>query len=172
MPKVKNLGTFKVGDRNSETNWKAIINEGGEQKYTFVQSKLKAIYRTDARARTNKVVAHIKPGVKRAKRNNYQQKIVGKYVYPTGDQGGHFLASVLGGPGNSGNLTPMNRKLNQGQWRSMERKWQKHLRNNQELSITIDAIYTDTSRRPSSFRINYTAGGVQQPTIYFINHKP
>lgn len=60
-------------------------------------------------------------------RNNYQQSNVGKSVNDTGDQGGHLIAASLGGAGDKINLVPMDKVLNNGTWKAMERDLAKAL---------------------------------------------
>ena len=43
------------------------------------------------------------------------------------DQGGHLIARIFNGPGEQINYIPQNAKLNNGEWRAMEAKWQKAL---------------------------------------------
>lgn len=52
-------------------------------------------------------------------RNPYQQKCAGKSGC-VGDDGGHLIASVLGGAGYRLNLVPQSSELNRGRWLKME----------------------------------------------------
>ena len=52
-------------------------------------------------------------------RNTYQQSVVGKSG-EAADQGGHLIASALGGAGDKINLVPMDKVLNNGEWKQME----------------------------------------------------
>lgn len=85
----------------------------------------------------------------------------------TGDQGGHLIASALGGAGDKINLVPMDKILNNGAYKAMESNLAKALEEGKKVSVKIDVAYPDGGgNRPSGFTVNYTIDGIQK-TIPF-----
>ena len=95
-------------------------------------------------------------------RNTYQQSVVGKSWEAT-DQGGHLIASALGGAGDRINLVPMDKVLNNGEWKQMENTLKKALENGQNVSMKIDLKYPSSSDvRPSNFTVQTTINGEKE----------
>lgn len=93
-------------------------------------------------------------------RNTYQQSVVGKSGEAT-DQGGHLIASALGGAGDRINLVPMDSVLNNGSWKTMETSLGKALEQGKSVSVKIDVGYPEAGgTRPSEFRVTTTIDGV------------
>ena len=90
-----------------------------------------------------------------AKRNAYEQKVVGREDRKKGDEGGHLIASIFDGSGNLDNLVPMRRNLNRGDWRSMENTWKSALKKGQKVQVEIKINYSGASQRPISFDVRY-----------------
>jgi filamentous hemagglutinin len=99
-------------------------------------------------------------------RNGYQQCKVGK-CGNVGDQGGHLIAASLGGAGDKLNLVPMDKILNNGPWKSMEKQLADALKAGKNVSIKIDVGYPGASARPSEFRIRATIDGEIVPFRFF-----
>ena len=116
-------------------------------------------YFTDEYGRVNKVSGELKLETK--DRNLYQQ---GKSVeikdgIAGEDQGGHIIARIFNGPGEQINYVPQSAKLNNGQWRAMERTWQEALTEGKKVDINIEVVYNQNSKRPESFNITYYING-------------
>jgi len=93
-------------------------------------------------------------------RNTYQQSVVGKSGEAT-DQGGHLIASALGGAGDRINLVPMDKVLNNGAYKKMEADLIKAVSEGKNVSVKIDVGYPDGGGvRPSEFRVTTTIDGV------------
>ncbi|MGE4457596.1 MAG: DNA/RNA non-specific endonuclease, partial [Arcobacteraceae bacterium] len=100
-------------------------------------------------------------------RNNYQQSNVGRSGN-IGDQGGHLIASSLGGAGDKINLVPMASVLNNGTWKKMESDLAKALDAGKNVSVKIDVGYPDGGGvRPNSFTVNYSIDGGKPITKEF-----
>jgi hypothetical protein len=82
----------------------------------------------------------------------------------TGDQGGHLIAPALGGAGDRINLVPMDKVLNNGAYKSMEKELMDALKAGKSVSVKIDVKYSEANPlRPSEFRIQATINGDVTP---------
>lgn len=78
----------------------------------------------------------------------------------TGDDGGHLIASALGGAGDRINLVPQASTLNRGSWRAMEREFQQALKDGKSVSVKIEVGYpAGGGVRPSEFTVVADIGG-------------
>lgn len=101
-------------------------------------------------------------------RNVKAQSAVGHSGDP-GDQGGHLIASSLGGPGDKLNLVPQNGDLNNGAWNRLEDTWRKALQNGKPVHVSIENVYNGNSIRPESFNITYQIGNERPKQVVFAN---
>lgn len=126
-------------------------------------------YTTDADGRTTNVTSTITEyDLDTGVRNGYQQGKVGSCGLD--DEGGHLIATKLGGPGEKINLVPQNMNLNRGNWKRMENRWEKAAAEGNKVEVDIDVIYDVDSQRPKSFIVTETIDGVISDTsIRFIN---
>ena len=81
-----------------------------------------------------------------------------------GDEGGHLIATIFTGPGEKLNIVPMNSNLNRSEWKKMENSWAKALKDNKEVDVRIEPIYSGNSERPVKFNVRYTIEG-ERPVI-------
>ena len=115
------------------------------------------VFKTDAQGRVNKVEGQL--SLDKADRNTYQQCAAGK-CGNVGDQGGHLIASALGGAGDRINLLPMAQVLNQGAYKNMERELMDALKAGKSVSVKIDVGYpAGGGLRPSSFNVTAVVDG-------------
>ena len=95
-------------------------------------------------------------------RNTYQQSVVGKSG-EAADQGGHLIASALGGAGDKINLVPMDKVLNNGAYKTMEADLLKAVSEGKNVSVKIDVGYPEAGgTRPSSSTDDYKIDGRKQ----------
>jgi filamentous hemagglutinin len=147
---TKDLKVAKV-DTGSKGNWDSSINTKNLQANTRYELSNGHTYITDNAGRVNKVEANLSDA-KSMDRNTYQQRDVGKSVNSTGDDGGHLIASSLGGAGDRINLVPQASTLNRGDWKSMEAQLARELKNDKSVNIKIDVGYpTGNTVRPNTF---------------------
>ena len=126
-------------------------------------------YTTDSQGRTQEVTTSIESkDLDTGLRNCYQQKIVGKCGVP-GDEGGHLVATRLGGPGEKINLVPQNMNLNRSAWKAMENEWARKAANGSKINVKIEVVYSGTSNRPDKFIVTEVIDGVKQKPKEFIN---
>nr|WP_308469408.1 DNA/RNA non-specific endonuclease [Acinetobacter bereziniae] len=121
-------------------------------------------YKTDANGRVSNVEANLK--LETNDRNKYQQTNSGKNNgrLPD-DHGGHLIASMFKGPGEGINIVPMDKKFNGGggDWGKLEKTWQDALKANKEVKVSIQPVFTGTSKRPTSFVVEQQINGVSLP---------
>lgn len=130
-------------------------------------------YFTDEAGRVNKVSGELKLETK--DRNIYQQ---GKSVEIKDgvrgkDQGGHIIARIFNGPGEQINYVPQTATLNNGEWKTMEKKWNDALSEGKKVEVDIKINYAD-NLRPTDFDVTYiikTSDGKIEKTenLFFLN---
>lgn len=92
-------------------------------------------------------------------RSLYQQCTTGK-CGDAGDEGGHLIASSLGGTGDKINLVPQAATLNRQDWRDMERYLAGELKAGKTVNVKIDVGYpANGAGRPNLFVVEATING-------------
>ncbi|EWS78061.1 hypothetical protein AF72_07055, partial [Xylella taiwanensis] len=77
-----------------------------------------------------------------------------------GDEGGHLIASSLGGAGDRINLVPQAEILNRSGWRKMEQQLHQALQDGKSVSVNIDVLYPATGGvRPNKFVVKAEIDG-------------
>ncbi|WP_409515241.1 DNA/RNA non-specific endonuclease [Acinetobacter sp.] len=84
-------------DAGSKGNWDPVLNKTIQPNTRYELSN-GPTYMTDNIGRVNQVDGELK--LTTMDRNTYQQNCADKCVNATGDDGGHLIASSLGGAGN------------------------------------------------------------------------
>ena len=150
-------------------NWNKVLNNELEPNKIYKVDDYS--YFTDEAGRVNKVSGELKLETK--DRNVYQQ---GKSVdikdgIKGDDQGGHIIARVFNGPGEQINYVPQTAKLNNGEWKSMEKKWKDALSEGKKVEVDIQIIYNSdkSTKRPLGFFVEYKIDGIEQSPIYHYN---
>ncbi|WP_242685673.1 DNA/RNA non-specific endonuclease, partial [Photorhabdus sp. RW14-46] len=141
-------------EQGKKGGWSKVLNKPEPNKIYHVRhASGEKIYHTDGLSRP----VHIETSLHLSKndRNTYQQCKAGKCGNP-GDEGGHLIASIFGGPGERLNVVPMDGNLNKGAWKQMENSWAKELKAGKRVDVKIQPRYSDNSNRPSSFDVSYT----------------
>ncbi|WP_298971553.1 DNA/RNA non-specific endonuclease [uncultured Psychrobacter sp.] len=112
--------------------------------------------------RVNKVEGQL--SLDKMDRNTHQQRVVGKAENATGDEGGHLIASSLGGAGDRINMVPQARTLNRGDWKAMENFARRELEAGKNVSIKVDLKYpSSNSGRPNEFNVTVNVDGKVTP---------
>lgn len=83
----------------------------------------------------------------------------GDQNYKKTDDRGHLIAHQFGGSDKLENIVPMDAKLNQGDFASLENSLAKAVENGSDVKLKVEPRYTDNTNRPSSFRVSYTING-------------
>lgn len=154
---VDKVVTLPVG---SKGNWDKQANGQLPPKTAHVMDN-GHVYVTDTQGRVKEVGAELT--LSKSDRNKHQQNCVGKSGC-AGDEGGHLIASALGGAGDRINIVPQDKTLNRGAWRDMEREFQKALNERKTVSVKIEVGYPASGGgRPSEFRVVATINGKLVP---------
>ena len=145
-------------------NWNKALNS--ELKPNTIYKVDDYSYFTDEAGRVNKVSGELKLETK--DRNVYQQgkSVDVKNGIKGDDQGGHIIARVFNGPGEQINYVPQTAKLNNGEWKSMEKKWKDALSEG-KIEVDIQIIYNSdkSTKRPLGFFVEYKIDGIEQSPI-------
>lgn len=161
IKKVENGQNIKPvvnAQAGSKGNWDRSVN-----KPTFEPNKQYKLsnghsYHTDSMGRVNKVEGQL--SLNKMDRNTYQQGKAGKAENATGDDGGHLIASTLGGAGDRINMVPQTSTLNRGDWKRMEDKLKQEVKAGKTVSVKIEVGYsTNGSKRPNYFKVTPTIDG-------------
>jgi len=108
-------------------------------------------YVTDAGGRVKEVTGDL--SLNKMERNTYQQGCAGASGC-AGDDGGHLIASSLGGAGDRVNIVPQAATLNRQDWKDMENYLRGELQAGKNVSVKIDVGYPGGGGvRPDSFLV-------------------
>jgi DNA/RNA non-specific endonuclease len=116
-------------------------------------------YATDSKGRVERASGALVLPESPSPRNEYQQRVAGREDRLPADEGGHLIASSLGGIGEAINIVAMTDQLNsvgQRDWYRLEATWRDHLRNGDRVDVEIFPSYGGGSKRPESFDVEYT----------------
>lgn len=155
-----------VVDSGKKGAWNKTLNN--PEPNTVYKVDGNKTYHTDGLSRPSDIKATLE--LSKNDRNTYQQCKGGKCGNP-GDEGGHLIASILGGPGERLNIVPMDGNLNKGVWKQMENSWAKDLKAGKKVDVQIQPVYADNSKRPSSFNVTYSVDN-GRPTRVNIDNAP
>ena len=146
------------GNAGSKRQWDTNLNKqtlNPNTRHEVNNGIHKHIYHTDGQGRVDKVEGQLSLG--KMPRNRSQQVSVGKSVNATGDEGGHLIASILGGAGDRINMVPQAQRLNRSDWKKMENELARELKAGKSVSVKIDIDYPlGNSVRPNRFLVTAT----------------
>ncbi|WP_416768935.1 hemagglutinin repeat-containing protein [Pseudomonas sp. RHF3.3-3] len=151
-------------DSGAKGGWSKALNK--PEPNTIYKVDGNKVYQTDNLGRVEKVEADLTAMVK--DRNKYQQCKAGK-CGEEGDEGGHLIASILGGPGEKLNLVPMDGNLNKGVWKVMENVWSDAAKAGKSVNVKIEPIYSGGGVRPDRFNVSYRIDGGRPVIVDFKN---
>ncbi|WP_353615239.1 MULTISPECIES: DNA/RNA non-specific endonuclease [unclassified Mycobacterium] len=160
---ASNVATKELSS-GSKGNWsKELNNPAANTKYVIDG---KHTFMTDDLGRVTRVEGKI-DSLAKADRNSYQQGVAGRGDRLPGDEGGHFIASMFGGPGEGINLTAMSANLNSKgarEFGKIEDEWRKIVESGGTVNPTFQVSYPENSLRPSQYVVSWVdqAGGMQQ----------
>jgi filamentous hemagglutinin len=113
-------------------------------------------YTTDTLGRVSKAEGLLDIG--KMDRNAYQQLMAGQ-VGGAGYEGGHLIATVLGGAGEKINLIPQLTAVNRGEFRVLEKEWADAIKAGKEVKVEVSPIYSGSGRVPTSIDVTYRIDG-------------
>ena len=84
-----------------------------------------------------------------------------------------IIAQIFNGPGEQINYVPQTATLNNGEWKTMEKKWNDALSEGKKVEVDIKINYAD-NLRPTDFDVTYiikTSDGKIEKTenLFFLN---
>lgn len=151
----------------SKGDWDKIIN-GKAEPNTVYKLDNGHVYVTDDKGRVMNVGGDL-DGIK-LDRNKYQQLLAGKEGNAeTGQKydGGHLIATQLGGAGDKINLVPMTVGVNRGAYLQMENALADALIAGKNVSVKIDVSYpTPSSVTPNFIQVTSYIDGVQKINLF------
>jgi hypothetical protein len=140
-------------------------------------------YHTDAQSRVEQVQGELQLDYEQPRWPHRQDTVVrengekGAGVTDP-DQGGHLIARMFGGPGESINLVPMRGSINQGNWGTMEKTVEDLLKDGYQVQADIRLQYPETglTRRPDKLDVELSItdadGNVRVQTYEYDNRRP
>ena len=153
---IGDASQIKQVTAGSKGSWDKAINGSLEPNTAHVLDN-GHVYVTDTAGRVKAVDADL--SLTKMDRNGYQQGCAGKSGC-AGDDGGHLIASALGGAGDKINIVPQASTLNRRSWRAMEREFQQALKDGKSVSVKIEVGYpAGGGVRPSEFTVVADIGG-------------
>lgn len=161
------LGKMK-GDVIEVGNDKSLLNMRLMGNKTYKSGK--NVYTTDKHGRVKTAVNDINPKFKNQKIEGRDPAIQKDFkdakTYVSGldgskldDDAGHIVGRQLGGENCGANLTPQDAALNRGEYKSLEARVAKDVRNGHSARIEVDMKYSGRSERPASFVYRYFKDG-------------
>jgi hypothetical protein len=119
------------------------------------------IYETDSAGRVVYAEGHLDQVVDQADRvrNESEQKLAGGTDRLPADHGGHFLATLFGGPGEGINLTAQHSHVNLSAYKRLENSWATSIEAGHSVDVRITTVYPADSLRPSTYRVVYQIDG-------------
>ncbi len=156
VEKINEAEKSIAASAGSKNNWDRAINGQLEPKAVYKLDNGHQ-YITDASGRVSAVEGKL--SLTTMDRNTYQQCATGK-CGNVGDDGGHLIASSLGGAGDRINIVPQASTLNRGDWKAMENELRNELKDGKSVSVKIDVGYPAGSGvRPNEFQVFANIGG-------------
>jgi filamentous hemagglutinin len=166
---LKRADVDKVVDvpAGSKGNWDPSINTGTTGDLapkTAYMLDNGHTYITDDAGRVKAVEGTL--SLDKMDRNGYQQFCAGKSGC-VGDDGGHLIASSLGGAGDRVNIVPQASTLNRGDWKAMELELAGYLKEGKTVSVKIDVGYPASGGvRPDIFKVVATVDGKKIEKVF------
>lgn len=159
LAKRVDVDKVEIIPAGSKGNWSKAANGELEPNKAHLLDNGHA-YITDSSGRVKTVEADLS-GIKRD-RNEYQQGCAGKSGC-VGDEGGHLIATALGGAGDRINIVPQDKTLNRGEWKKMEAFLKKEIDAGKTVSMKIDVGYPPgDGGRPNAFLVTATIDGIEK----------
>jgi hypothetical protein len=161
----KPLGSFaeNIGAEKSDDNGDVYTDENGENlpntKYVLNGN----VYETDEKGRTVRCESKPQKTPENPRDINDQTSSGGDDRRP-GDQGGHIIGRDIGGDGGSGNLVPMDSRINQSDYKRMENDIKRASAEGKDVAIKTEIIYSGDSKRPDRIIATVTIDG--KDTVY------
>lgn len=125
-------------------------------------------YRTDDKGR----IIHCESNPQRTPENPRDPKAqtqAGGSDRKPGDQGGHIIGRDISGDGGSGNLVPMDSRINESDYKRMEMDVKRSIDEGKEVTTSTEITYSEDSERPDMISTTVTVDG-KETTYTFDNN--
>ncbi|MGY0619423.1 hemagglutinin repeat-containing protein [Lysobacter sp. A378] len=156
LAKRADVDQVRQATTGSKGNWDKTVNGQLEPKTAYVLDNGHA-YVTDTTGRVKSLDGEL--SLTTMDRNTYQQCATGK-CGDVGDEGGHLIASSLGGAGDRINIVPQASTLNRGDWKRMESELRQALKDGKSVHVKIDLDYpSNGGKRPNAFYVEAIVDG-------------
>jgi len=91
--------------------------------------------------------------------------------YQPGDDMGHLISRLFGGPAAKDNIVPEAQHINRAVIKKLENAIKKEVQNGNDVSVEIKTRYQVNSRRPSSFEYKIISNGRESEIVKVLNNK-
>lgn len=132
---------------------------------TFTKDGIK--YQTDGEGRTISVDGKVKINTEGRKPILDSMSKVGQGSQLPTDDRGHIVGDQLGGSNGLENLVPQDSTLNRGAYKALENELAAAAKAGKDVRYSIELLYPDGSRRPSSYIYNYFIDGIKSIRTFF-----
>jgi DNA/RNA non-specific endonuclease len=145
----------------------AAVSDCSPARFTEVESNawftipgVNGTYFVDSQGRPQRAVLKAPP-ITRERRSAACQAEVGKIDFSTGYDGGHIIASQLGGWGKRLNMVPQNSNFNRGNWSQIENQLAKcSVLAANSLKYEVSLYYpTESTNTPGTFTVDINISG-------------
>ncbi len=169
--KVKNIYERNKAELNSNNNNNngVIIKDGTHLEEGKLKPNIKYkvgeydyIYETDSKGRICKFETDNLQLTKREERLKHDPNTPGKIE---GDHAGHLAGDRFGGSSEIDNLVSQTSKNNLSDYKKLENKWAKAIKENKKVEVNISIEYNKDDLRPSKFIIDYYIDGNKSKVI-------
>lgn len=99
-------------------------------------------------------------------RNMEDIRRIDSQEYRTNDDKGHLIAHRFGGSDTLANLVPMNKQLNQFDYKKMEDYLEDCVENGADVVLKVEPIYENASTRPTEFKVTNIIDGEKEVIIF------
>ena len=132
------------------------------------------IYETDTVGRVVYAEGHLDQIVDAADRvrNPSEQRLAGGADRLPGDHGGHFFATLFGGPGEGINLTGQHAHVNLSDYKRLEIIWADAIKDGKTVRVEVTATYPGDKLRPSQYDVTYQIGNGREVQRTIDNPEP
>ena len=159
---LEDLGRIKPGSKD-------IYMPDGKSLRPNIQYKageFEYLYKTDEAGRLSQFKTDNLQLTERDKRLRHNPNTPGKQE---GDQAAHLAADRFGGSPELANLVSQSSHVNLSEYRKLENKWAKAIKEGKNVQVEVNVIYEGASKRPAKFVIVHTIEGKDSVKTTILN---
>ena len=123
-------------------------------------------YNTDAKGRIVSAEGSLRMRDSDYGRDMEDVKRMESQDYRQGDERGHLIGHQFGGSDRLENLVPMEVNVNKGDFYKVEKTLADAVKDNADVKLKVEPVYTEDSARPSDFRVTYSVDGDHQTVVF------